>query len=206
MGVDIYGKRYYTRDADQQLVLVKKWVNKKPEMDWDSDAITEVDKKNYFDALDKFEKDNPGHYFRSNWWSWRPIVMLCIHSAEQYGLDYKFEEWMNNDGLGLENNEECNIVADTLEKIIDEETSTWFTVEQDDVIYCNMNSWSTKGGGMVDDTITEKLNEDYPYGTIMFTSVVAEDGNIYNPSHGTPLWLIKEFIEFLRNCGGFYVY
>jgi len=113
---------------------------------------------------------------------------------------------MNNDGLGLENNEECNIVADTLEKIIDEETSTWFTVEEDDVIYCNMNSWSAKGGGMVDDTITEKLNRDYPYGTIMFTSVVAEDGNIYNPSHGTPLWLIKEFIEFLRNCGGFYVY
>ncbi len=67
MGVDIYGKRYYTKDADQQLVLVKKWVNKKPQMDWDSDAITEVDKKNYFDALDKFEKDNPGHYFRSNW-------------------------------------------------------------------------------------------------------------------------------------------
>ena len=37
-------------------------------------------------------------------------------------------------------------------------------------------------------------------------SIVTDDGNVYYPSHGTPLWLINEFINFLRNCGGFSIW
>ena len=192
MGVDIYGK-------------APKLIGKKPELDYSDDSITDKQKKEYWDALEKWEHNNPGYYFRSNWWSWRPIVMLCKNAAEQFDLQFDFDSWMGNDGMGLDNWQECNSMADALEKAITEETSTWFVVEEEDLIYCNMNSWSKSGGGFVDDETTEKLNAAYPYGTIMFTSVVTDDG-VFHPSHGTPLWMIKEFIKFLRNCGGFSIW
>ena len=191
MGVDIYGKS-------------PKLIGKRPEIDYNDDSITEDQKKEYWDALEKWEDKNPGYYFRSNWWSWRPIVMLCKHAAEQYELNFDFDSWMGNDGLGLENWQECNAMADALEKVVDQEDNL---IDPDDRIYCNMNSWSQSGSqGLLDDDLTDKLNEDYPYGTIMFTSVVSDDGNVYYPSHGTPLWMIKEFIKFLRNSGGFSIW
>ena len=107
--------------------------------------------------------------------------------------------------MGLDNWQECNSMADALEKAITEETSTWFVVEEEDLIYCNMNSWSRSGGGVVDDETVDSLNAAYPYGTIMFTSVVT-DGGLFHPSHGTPIWMIREFIKFLRNCGGFSIW
>ena len=191
MGVDIYGK-------------APKLIGNKPELDYSDDSITDKQKKEYWDALEKWEHNNPGYYFRSNWWSWRPIVMLCKHAAEQYELKFNFDEWMGNDGMGLDNWQECNAVADALEKVVDQEDNL---IDPEDVIYCNMNSWNQTGSqGLMDDETTEKLNKDYPYGTIMFTSIVSDDGNVYYPSHGTPLWLIKEFIKFLKNCGGFSIW
>jgi hypothetical protein len=190
MGVDIYGK-------------APKLIGKKPELDFSDDNITEEQKKDYWDALEKWEEKNPGYYFRSNWWGWRPIVMLCAHAAEQHRLEFNFDQWMGNDGLGLDNWQECNALADALELSIAEEENL---KDDEDTIYCNMGSWTQSGGNMVDEEITDKLNEDYPYGSIMFTSIVSDSGNIYYPSHGTPLWLIKEFIKFLRNCGGFSIW
>jgi len=191
MGVDIYGK-------------APKLIGKKPEIDYSDDSITEDQKKEYWDALEKWEDKNPGYYFRSNWWSWRPIVMLCRHAADQHELKFNFDAWMGNDGLGLDNWQECNALADALEKVVSEEDNLQ---DPEDVIYCNMNSWSQSGSnGLLDDDLTDKLNEDYPYGTIMFTSVVSDDGNVYYPSHGTPLWMIREFTKFLRNCGGFSIW
>jgi len=191
MGVDIYGK-------------APKLIGKKPELDYSDDNITEDQKKEYWDALEKWEDKNPGYYFRSNWWSWRPIVMLCKHAAEQHDLNFDFNSWMGNDGLGLDNWQECNAMADALEKVVDQEDNL---IDPEDKIYCNMNSWSQTGtNGLLDDELTDKLNDDFPYGTIMFTSVVGADGNVYHPSHGTPLWLIREFIKFLKNCGGFSIW
>ena len=42
MGVDIYGKE-------------PKLTSKKPEMDWDNDALTEADKKAYWEVLEDWE-------------------------------------------------------------------------------------------------------------------------------------------------------
>ena len=80
-------------------------------------------------------------------------------------------------------------------------------IDDEDVIYCNMGGWSTRGnGGMLDASIAMMLNRDYPYGTIMFSGVVGDGGAIYEPSHSAPLWLVKEFILFLKNCGGFSIW
>ena len=63
MGFDIYG-------------LAPKTKGKKPEIDWSK--ATDKDKDAYFKAMDKFEEENPGYYFRNNVWWWRPLGEL-IH-------------------------------------------------------------------------------------------------------------------------------
>ena len=54
MGFDIYG-------LDPNLK------SQRPTIDWDK--ATDNDKDAYFKALNKFEEENPGYYFRNNvWW------------------------------------------------------------------------------------------------------------------------------------------
>ena len=60
-------------------------------------------------------------------------------------------------------------------------------------------------GGMVSEDIVEELNEVLPYGKVTMTGIVRDD-SIYYPSHGSPKWLIDEFITFLRHCGGFSIW
>jgi|TARA_B110000967_G_scaffold206793_1_gene254381 hypothetical protein len=189
MGVDIYGKE-------------PKLTSKKPEMDWDNDALTEADKKAYWEVLEDWEDKNPGYYFRSNWWGWRPIVMLCDVAAHNHKLDIKTESWMGNDGMGPDTWEECTALADALQDLIDKDGSF---EEEEDVIYCNMGSWSTMNGGIVSEDIIEELNEVLPYGKVTMTGIVRDDG-VYYPSHSSPKWLIDQFIVFLRHCGGFSVW
>jgi len=189
MGVDIYGKE-------------PNLTSKKPEMDWDNDALTEADKKAYWEVLEDWEDKNPGYYFRSNWWGWRPIVMLCDVAAHNHKLDIKTESWMGNDGMGPDTWEECTALADALQDLIDKDGSF---EEEEDVIYCNMGSWSTMNGGIVSEDIIEELNEVLPYGKVTMTGIVRDDG-VYYPSHSSPKWLIDQFIVFLRHCGGFSVW
>ena len=61
MGVDIYG-------------LSPTLKSERPQLDWDS--ASEENKSAYFEYLSQWEEENPGDYFRSNWWGWRPIVLL----------------------------------------------------------------------------------------------------------------------------------
>ena len=77
---------------------------------------------------------------------------------------------------------------------------------EDDCIYINLGSWSTKNGGWVDKEIQESLNKDWPYRDVRFTKLVGEDGNLYHPTHSAPVWHIKKWISFLKECGGFEIY
>ena len=101
MGVDITGKNPIIRSP-------------KPEYpNWNT--ATQEEKDTYFEVSNKWEKENPGDYFRSNWWGWRPIVMLVEFAAYKYDLDIDLEYWGSNDGAGLDNQEDCNKLADALE-------------------------------------------------------------------------------------------
>tara|TARA_A100001391_G_scaffold185324_1_gene153860 strand:+ start:1685 stop:2119 length:435 start_codon:yes stop_codon:yes gene_type:complete len=62
MGFDIYGLSPKYKD--------------KPTIDWTT--ATDKDKDAYFKAMNKFEEENPGYYFRNNVWWWRPLGEL-IH-------------------------------------------------------------------------------------------------------------------------------
>ena len=51
-----------------------------------------------------------------------------------------------------------------------------------------------------------ELNKDYAEGTLMFRSVVMPDGTLAESSHSTSLGRIKQFVTFLRGCGGFEIW
>ena len=189
MGVDIYGRAPKLR-------------YEKPDKDW-TKIESEEEKKEYFDELEKFEDDNPGYYFRSNWWGWRPLVYLSEIAMINAGLDYGTEGWGENGGDGLEDGFQCLQLANALEHLIEQEADMEL---EDDVMYINLGSWSTSDGGYVEEEIQDSLNDDWPFGTVKFTKVVGEDGNIYHPTHSSPVWHIKNWIKFLKECGGFEIH
>ena len=39
----------------------------KPTIDWDTDP-SEEERQKFWEAMEKYEKEVPGHYFRNNWW------------------------------------------------------------------------------------------------------------------------------------------
>jgi hypothetical protein len=188
MGVDIYGRK-------------TEWKGEKPEINWSEDH-TEEAKDEFFKLLHEFEEDNPGYYFRSNWWGWRPIVMLSEIAAANEGLEIDFEYWGSNDGNGLETQEQCNKLADAIEKLM--ATDGGF-VEDFDTLYVNMGSWTNSQGGFVDQATREELNKTLPEGRVAFTGVVHDEGVFY-PAHSADKRHIDNFIEFLRDCNGFTIW
>lgn len=190
MGVDISGKDPIIRSP-------------KPSWPENWDNYTDEQKSEYFKILRQWEKENPGDYFRSNWWGWRPLVILSQVAMENAGLDYSMDGWGSNDGAGLNNSEECMNLANALEYILDTDDNLQ---NDDDVIYINLGSWVNAQGGFVSEEQSELLNEDWLIGEIRFTQVVGYNGNIYSPSHSAPVWHVKNWINFLKECGGFEIW
>ena len=83
MGFDIYG-------LDPNLK------SQRPTIDWDK--ATDDDKDAYFKALNKFEEENPGYYFRNNVWWWRPLANLIHAKCHNLLSDEQMEGLYNNSG------------------------------------------------------------------------------------------------------------
>ena len=118
-------------------------------------------------------------------------------------MDIDLNNWGSNDGAGFDSHEDCNKLADALEGIIATQTE----LEEDvDTIYLNLGSWTSMDGKFLGEEINQQLNEQYPNGTILYGSVIMDDGSIVQPSHSAPLMHVKNFIAFLRECGGFEIW
>jgi len=215
MGVDIYGRK-------------QEWIGIKPEIDWQEDH-TEAATDEFFRLAEEFEDNNPGYYFRSNWWGWRPIVMLCEIAAQNSDLDIDFKYWGSNDGTGLETQEECNALVEALEQLMEADGS--FEDETDE-LYVNMGSWRDDSGMLVPESIQDILDKELPYGKVTFTGIMIstdieleddhfkahlfsapietktkkKEPKIYYPSHSCDKAHIDRFISFLRECGGFKIW
>ena len=142
MGVDIYGRR-------------TQWTGTKPEIDWTKEHSKEA-KDEFFRLTDEFKDNNPGYYFRSNWWGWRPIVMLSEIAAQNSGLDIDFKYWGANDGKGLETQEQCTALANALEELLAADGS--FEHETDE-LYVNMGSWRDGSGMLVEPELLSEVDE-----------------------------------------------
>ena len=186
MGVDIYGRNPQV-------------VGTKPELvNWE-DASSE-EREEYFESLENWENSNPGAYFRSNWWGWRPIHTIADLVIAKKSLPFNTDYWGSNDGMGLENQEQCNILADNIEEYLSLDKNL------SDVFYLCLGAWCTSEGRFVSGQTEDSLNEQYPIGTVLYSTVVHSDGSIVQPAHSCSVSHIKNFIKFLRNCGGFEIW
>jgi hypothetical protein len=189
MGVDISGKNPIIRST-------------RPEINWET-ATQEV-KDQYWKDLGTWEKENPGDYFRANWWSWRPIAMLIekVNFEKDLGLDTSY--FGSNDGAGPDDQETCNRLADALQEIIDANPNL---NEDDDRIFLVMGSWVNLDGSFMNSKKIEEMEDLLPeFGTVMYSSFIAPDGTIMQSAHSTSRWHLQEFINFLRECGGFEIW
>lgn len=192
MGMDIYG-------------IDPKVKSPRPELDFDGNHSDEV-KQAYFEALREWESENSGSYFRASLWSWRPIQFLINYVNEKYNLGFDLENFGHNSGGGLTRQEDCDILADKLESMIGKLGLN----EETDTLYLQLGMWVVSEGDhgsfKLSDEVQEELNEQYPLGTILESSVVASDGQLVQPAWSTSKSHIQEFVDFLRNCGGFEIW
>ena len=151
-------------------------------------------------------KAEEGDYFCSNWWGWRPILALSEAAMLNSKLNYDTSYWGSNDGKGLRTQKQCDKLADAIELLISNNYNEYLT-EDDDRIYICMGSWCEAGTGrFIPSDFTASLNEQYEYGDILYGPVVAENGTMVESSHSASFGRLKEWITFLRNCGGFKIW
>ena len=151
-------------------------------------------------------KTEQGDYFASNWWGWRPIHAISEAAMINSKLDYDTSYWGSNDGKGLRTQKQCDKLADAIDLLISNNYNEYLT-EDDDRIYIVMGSWCEAGTGkFVPSDFTASLNEEYEYGDILYGPIVAENGTMVESAYSTSLGRIKQWITFLRSCGGFKIW
>ena len=151
-------------------------------------------------------KTEEGDYFHSNWWGWRPIVAISEAAMISSKLDYDTSYWGSNDGKGLRTQKQCDKLADAIELLISNNYNEYLT-EDDDRIYIVMGSWCEAGTGKFIGSEREHvLNQQFEYGDILYAPVVAENGVMVESSYSTSLGRLKQWITFLRSCGGFKIW
>jgi hypothetical protein len=85
MGFDLYGVK----------PKIKEGSVKPDRPDWNT--ATEIERDEYFSAMEKFETENKGYYFRNNVWWWRPLAEFVINYT--LCVDKKdIPNWHHNDG------------------------------------------------------------------------------------------------------------
>ena len=101
MGFDLYGQN-------------PKLKGEEPNINWDKKP-SEEEKKAYFKAREKFEDENPGHYFRNNVWWWRPLANYVLQLMGNEFTEDEQASWHHNDGFEV-SEEKAQKIADRLEQ------------------------------------------------------------------------------------------
>ena len=200
MGMDVYG-----------LCPTVHIGTKKPERpkDLHEGASEEVVKK-YFKEEDEYENKNPGVYFRNNCWWWRPLANFIIEKCDWLTTEQK-ERLHDNSGFEFSQHE-AGTIADTLQKMVDDGTAA----EREEVNRREMKvaeEWN-KGLGQQQDVLEKEaiketgnakiVPRDYPKHIYKKWDDLQGQTD-YKAHYPFKEANVKEFICFLRECGGFMV-
>ena len=196
MGMDISGINPKTTGTEP--VFPSNW-----------DELSEKAQSFYWELKSDYERDNPGIYFRANIWSWRPIHLAIVQANESLNLgidDDTIEGMGHNSGAGLKTQAECTDLAHALEILAD-------GMEEDGVTQFGFafGYWNYRDGSIiVSEKDTEALNNKYPYGKMLTDMPVklatGDKTKDVWPAHVTQVEHFREFIKFLRHCGGFEIW
>lgn len=119
-----------------------------------------------------------GKYFRASVWSWRPIHAICSPHCDTTGWEY-------NDGHGLDSQEECDRLADALDSYLAENPHEKFVVNEE------RDLKATRDGRLVSgDEALKAMCE----------------GNVLESPWQASRGRLREWVAFLRGCGGFKIH
>lgn len=127
------------------------------------------------DIFGKRPNGRRGGYFRADIAMWGAIHMVCDKAIEASGLPFVTEDWGFNDGEGLAAQEHCDLLAEALKKYIKEH-------QPENGIFRMEDGSSERNGTKRSKTGTKRML------ATPFEVSVTE---------------MKEFILFLKKCGGF---
>ena len=89
MGFDIYGIKPIENTVKPE-ILKKDWYK-----------LEKQEEKEYFDTKNKYEKENPGQYFRNNVWWWRPLWDYVCEVCEDVMTEEEMEAGGSNSGFSI---------------------------------------------------------------------------------------------------------
>jgi len=198
MGFDLYGIK----------PIIKAGSTKPAEIDFDKS--TEKERTLYFEQQAKYENANVGIYFRNNVWWWRPLADLVVKLCKL--LDEKQKEHLH-DNSGYEYDEAtAKYIADTLEAFVKSPVAKRTEKEHKKAMKkaeVHNKKVQVKLEALRKDAIAQTGNKniaprDYP------KELNDKWEHIYSltdhiESYPFSLKNVKEFIAFLRECGGFRV-
>ena len=132
-------------------------------------------------GMDVYGRKNEAACFSTSMWGWRPLHLLISEANQRRGLEISAEllELMRyNEGAGLKTQAECDRLADALDELLREHG----------------------------ETITMERGLTAVLGKIRRWLKPTRFGDASGPLHRISKDRVKEFIVFLRMCGGFYVW
>lgn len=199
MGVDIYG-------------IAPALTSPKVERPENWEELSNEERNEFWEKRSKWEEENPGYYFRNNWWHWRPIVGILYSINRSAKLDITSEEFSlmsENSGGGISSPEKCIRIANALDQIVQ-------NMNEQGVknVYLNTGWWNCnivdsegrmRSMSVEDPKIAKAISDSVGDQEILFKLPVI-NGIEYGPNHGTNVENLQEFAVFLRNCNGFQVY
>lgn len=196
MGFDLYGVN----------PKIKEGTAKPKAIDWRT--TTDEEKREYFEAVEKFEETNKGVYFRNNVWWWRPLANFIFEETKCVEENEK-DNWHFNDGH-LVNEETANMIAQQLKYLIKSGRVDEYCVYHSkkvkeakkhnkklEVLFNDLKKKVIKKTG-----INNIAPRDYPKEEKeMWDNIYSQRQPVENYPFSKKN--VEEFIEFAENSGGF---
>lgn len=190
MGMDVYGINPKMKDDA-----------KKPNMP-DFKSLNDQEKQAYFDAVEKFEAENPGVYFRANVWWWRPLWQYTCDLMDTEFNDEDIAGGSVNAGYAI-TEDKALVLSARLQTAIESNAHHMYErdykIMQDNLpqVECDI----CEGVGMRQYERDENITELAPCNACQGTKLKDDFRTMYPFSAET----VEEFAEFVKNSGGFEV-
>lgn len=151
------------------------------------------------DVFGKEPKNKAGEYFRNNIWWWRPLWDYCHHVGGELIDEETFGRGHCNEGVGLDKKK-----SEALAKLLTEEMRSGRTKKYEREHMKRMKELPKEKCKICDGTGSRQKPPNIGAGDMPCNGCHGK-GMVESFAANYPFSVenVKEFVEFLENCGGF---